>query len=172
MINIVPVLVKFISETSLTVINSYVRVILERHNLLWIVKSKPGLAIMTMLLSRAEILKQGSERLETELSLWYGLLVFMIRIELYNYLFQSLQGKFKTIFPKGTKDEVYVWQFLSAMAVGGITIDHQRTLVTEVREQVIETAKRGDEKGLRNVDLFLNALGLNIDAQQLAAMPL
>lgn len=87
-------------------------------------------------------------------------------------MFQSLQGKFYGLFPNppNEKDEVYAWQFLSAIAVGASTVDHQRVLVTEVREQVIETAKRGDEKSQANVDLFLNALGLNIDAQQLAAM--
>ena len=38
------------------------------------------------------------------------------------------------------------------------------------RNNVVDTAKREDARGLANVDLFLNALGLGIDAQQLAAM--
>lgn len=56
------------------------------------------------------------------------------------------------------------------MAVGAIGIDHQRVLVTEVRENVIKTSKTGDSFALDNVNLFLNALGLGIDATQLAAM--
>ena len=74
-------------------------------------------------------------------------------------------------------DEVYVWQFLAAMAVGATTVDHQRVLVTEVRGNVIETSRRGNamsavgvameadvmeeqekshSKALANVNLFLN----------------
>lgn len=110
---------------------------------------------------------------------------------MYTFLFQSLQSKFNSLFPRTTDPlqntlaEVYTWQFLAAMAVGASTIEYQRILVTELRlisfsfsklltarEKVIETAKSHDPKGLANVDLFLNALGLNIDAQQLASMPL
>ena len=40
-----------------------------------------------------------------------------------------------------------------------------------IRNNIIETAKRdSDEKALANVDLFLNALGLGVDARQLASM--
>ncbi|KAJ3092522.1 hypothetical protein HK102_006299 [Quaeritorhiza haematococci] len=193
--NVVPPLVGFVSEVPLSVVNALTRTLLERHNVVWVVKSKVGLAVLTMLLSRAEILKQtaaasgggaGGQPMtptEADLAVW---------TDLYNYLFAALHTSFASMFPTFppassdstdspnesndavaatvAADEVYVWQFLAAMAVGATTVDHQRVLVTEVREKVVETARRNDNpKALANVNLFLNALGLGIDASQLAA---
>ena len=92
--------------------------------------------------------------------------------EIYEFMFSSFKGQFPALFSVETSpaDEVFVWQFLSAMAVGAFGIDHQKVLVTELRENVIQTAKTNHPKALENVNLFLTALGLNIDAAQLAAM--
>jgi DNA topoisomerase 2-associated protein PAT1 len=83
-----------------------------------------------------------------------------------------LQGHFAKLFPENvsTVDELYLWQFLSAVAVGAPGMEQQRILVTEVRENVINTSKSKDPKALDNVNLFLNALGLGISAAELAAM--
>ncbi|KAJ3102962.1 hypothetical protein HDU97_000201 [Phlyctochytrium planicorne] len=181
--NVIPCLVAFVSEVPLHVVNACTRILLERHNMVWLARSRVGLAFLTMLLSRAEILKQGGGAAQglaapnsEDLSLWS---------DLYNFLFASLHNQFASIFPPTPPDplvtppdEVYVWQFLAAMAVGATTIDHQRVLVTEVRTKVIETSRRGQRedptganaKAIANVNLFLNALGLGIDASQLAAM--
>ncbi|KAJ3113889.1 hypothetical protein HDU96_002802 [Phlyctochytrium bullatum] len=182
-VNVIPCLVAFVSEVPLHVVNACMRILLERHNMVWLAKSKVGLAFLTLLLSRAEILKQGgglSQGLDPpsqeDLNLWS---------ELYNFLFASLHTHFASIFPPtppdpmmSPPDEVYVWQFLAAMAVGATTVDHQRVLVTEVRTKVIETSRRSQmrrddaniTRSLANVNLFLNALGLGITAEQLAAM--
>jgi DNA topoisomerase 2-associated protein PAT1 len=130
--------------------------------------------------------------------LLYCIFIFN-RTDLYNFLFASMTNHFASIFPPAPQDpltmtypdEVYVWQFLAAMAVGATTVDHQRVLVTEVRRNVIETSRRGNAmsaisvamepevlaeqershaKALSNVNLFLNALGLGIDATTLANM--
>ena len=57
------------------------------------------------------------------------------RTQMYNYLFNSLQTQFSQLFPgkESTKDDVYIWQFLSAIAVGATSPEHQKILVTEVR---------------------------------------
>nr|KAJ3418815.1 hypothetical protein HK105_007806 [Polyrhizophydium stewartii] len=157
MSNVIPLLVNVVSESSFVVTIAFTRIILERHNIVWFAKSRVGLSILSMLLSRAEILKQGAT---------------VARGEIYTFLFQSIQGQFASLFPHSATsiDNIYVWQFLSAMAVGASGIDHQRVLVTEVREQVMHASKSGDPKALDNVNLFLNALGLGISASQLAAM--
>ncbi|KAJ3031563.1 UNVERIFIED_CONTAM: hypothetical protein HDU68_002661 [Siphonaria sp. JEL0065] len=187
---VIPPLVSFISEVPLQVVNAFMRILLERHNMVWLAKSKAGLAFLALLLSRAEILKQGggaTQRLRPpgadDLTLWFW-------TELYNFLFASLQGNFAAIFPPTPEstspttstlskghDEVYIWQFLAAMAVGATSADHQRVLLTEVRDKIFETSRRGsssddpdDARALANVNLFLNALGLGIDASQLASM--
>ena len=55
--------------------------------------------------------------------------------EIYSFLFSSFQGQFAELFKTDTlpDDQVYVWQFLSAMAVGASGIEQQKILVTEMR---------------------------------------
>ncbi|KAI8822086.1 topoisomerase II-associated protein PAT1 [Fimicolochytrium jonesii] len=183
--NVVPTVVTIVMDLPLFVVNACMRIILERHNMVWVAKTKPGLAFLTMFLSRAEMVKQGAggpqgfQVAEQELSMW---------TEIYNFLFASLHNSFANLFPSSVSNasnsfsngnnssniyagDVYVWQFLAALAVGATTVDHQRVLLTEVRDKVLETARRTDDpKSLANVNLFLNALGLGIDARQLVDM--
>ena len=91
-------------------------------------------------------------------------------------MFSSIQGSFSSLFPAKKSDkfeslpgEIYIWQFLASLAVCATNVDQQTILVTEVRENIITTAKTKDPKALANVDLFLTALGLGIDATQLAS---
>jgi DNA topoisomerase 2-associated protein PAT1 len=100
-----------------------------------------------MLLSRAELLKQGGGALQgfgasspEDLSLWQ---------DIYSHLFTSLQGHYAAIFPSLyylapltpavdmmqlllSIDDMYIWQFLAAVAVGA-SMEQQHILVTEVR---------------------------------------
>jgi DNA topoisomerase 2-associated protein PAT1 len=100
-----------------------------------------------MLLSRAEILKQGGGALNgfappspEDFSLWQ---------DIYTKLFNFLQGYYSSIFPSLyylvptnpsvdmaqlflSIDDMYIWQFLAAIAVGA-SMDQQHVLVTEVR---------------------------------------
>ena len=125
--HLIPSLVHFITESPLQIVNSLMRIILERHNLLWLAKSKIGLSLLTLFLSRAEIIKQSGvmEDDHPDLMLW---------TEIYSFLFISLQTHFASLFPKTeSADEIYVWQFLAAMAVSATSPDHQRCLVMEVR---------------------------------------
>ncbi|KAJ3020018.1 hypothetical protein HKX48_001433 [Thoreauomyces humboldtii] len=175
MSNVVPTIVSIIMEVPLFVVNACMRIILERHNMVWLAQSKPGLALLTMFLSRAEMIKQGAggpgfQVADQELGMW---------TEIYNFLFASLHKHFASLFPSSAAGnvnaaltgDIYVWQFLAALAVGATTVEHQTVLLTEVRDKVLETARRTDDaKSLANVDLFLNALGLGINATQLVDM--
>lgn len=85
--------------------------------------------------------------------------------------------------PKGASaaaqaEDVHVWRFLAAMAVGA-TVEQQHVLVTEVREQVLEnviaaqTTRMAPEKAaqkINNVNLFLHALGLDASQVSVPAM--
>lgn len=66
----IPPFVDYVSECSLDVVNSLMKTILERHNMVWVATSKVGLAFLTAFLSRAELLKQGQGVEETDLTLW------------------------------------------------------------------------------------------------------
>ncbi|KAJ3256702.1 hypothetical protein HK103_005197 [Boothiomyces macroporosus] len=131
---IIPSFANVIADANLAALNTYMQIILERHNLIWLAKSKVGLVLLTMLLHRAENLKEAAASpasasgapSENDLGMWE---------EIYNFIFESYKGQFPAIFSSSASaaDEVYVWQFLSAMAVGASGIDHQRILVTELR---------------------------------------
>lgn len=92
-------------------------------------------------------------------------------------MFSSIQGSFSSLFTGQSTEkteslpgEIYIWQFLASLAVCATNVDQQTILVTEVRDNIISTAKKAtDPKALANVDLFLTALGLGIDASQLAS---
>ncbi|KAG2216550.1 hypothetical protein INT45_006026, partial [Circinella minor] len=191
-----PPLLGLISEAPLQVINGLVKLFLEKNEIVSVARTKPGLAFLTMLLSRAEILKQGGQALHgpvapssDDLTQWQ---------QEYNALFGLLQTHYASIFPSfyylvpiqpnisaiqlslGV-DDMYVWQFLAAMAVGA-SMEQQHILVTEVRqredtnffflyrERVMENivlahsnrfpAVQASQR-LSNVNLFLHALGLD-----------
>lgn len=168
---VVPPLLQFVAESPLRIVIGLFGLFIERNNIVWVARSKVGLAFLTMFLSRAEILKQGGGAMqglpppeELEMIQWQ---------DLYNRLFSLLQNHFLSLYPPFMIgiDDMYVWQFLAAMAVGAST-EQQHVLVTEVRERVLETviqasrlsADKASHK-IANVNLFLNALGL--DASQL-----
>ncbi|KAF9327249.1 hypothetical protein BGZ91_001551, partial [Linnemannia elongata] len=131
---IVPPLLGFVSEAPFRIVVGLLALFIERNNMIWVARSKPGLAFLTLFLSRAEILKQGQGNYpipdDREVNQWN---------ELYHRLFNQLQTHFSALFmPKATMaEDVHVWRFLAAMAVGA-TVDQQHVLVTEVREQVLE----------------------------------
>lgn len=189
---VVPPVVTFVSTAALPVVSACLRVLMIRHSMLWVAGSKVGLAILTMLLSRAEIVKQGGHvegdtvsplPTDRDLQNWNSL---------YGQLFQTLQGHFADLFVSGQEskpaplyrdeqgrtftsnleayDDLYVWQFLAAMSVSATSIDQQRVLVTEVRQQVLQAVRNAkinpEDDSLETVNLFLNALGL--DASQLS----
>ncbi|KAG0347878.1 hypothetical protein BG004_006674 [Podila humilis] len=172
---IVPPLLGFVSEAPFRIVVGLLALFIERNNMIWVARSKPGLAFLTLFLSRAEILKQGQGNYpvpdDREVSQWN---------ELYNRLFSQLQTHFSALFmPKATMaEDVHVWRFLAAMAVGA-TVEQQHVLVTEVREQVLEnvisaqTTRMAPEKAAQkigNVNLFLHALGLDASQVSVPAM--
>lgn len=126
---IVPPLLGFVSESQFRIVVGLLALFIERNNMVWVARSKPGLAFLTLFLSRAETLKQGQGNYPVpdvrEIQQWD---------ELYNRLFSQLQTHFLTLFMPGATmaDDVHVWRFLAAMAVGA-SVEQQHVLVTEVR---------------------------------------
>lgn len=155
MANVIPPIVAFLMEISLEHVNMLMRAILGSHRILWVAKSRPGLALLTVLLSRAEMLKQGGNTANKDTQLWG---------EIYNYMFQQIYPNFHTL-PQSPQ----TWQFLAAVAVGATTPDHQTLLLSEVRNRVFASAKSEDQEEVDGVDLFLGALGLGIDSKTLLA---
>ena len=177
---VMPGLFAYINEASLNIVIGLLGLILSRVSLQIITRTKVGLGIMTMLISRAEILKQGGSTDETEWEQWASS---------YNELFDRIEPMLAEVFPGSvnTGEDMFVWQFLAAMGIGA-TPEQQQRLVIAVkyahtfqsyrsltnlvfcRDRVMETVMQSKTlppematQRLDNVNLFMRALGLDVE---------
>ncbi|KAG7093875.1 hypothetical protein E1B28_007514 [Marasmius oreades] len=177
-----------IAKGSLRLISGLLGLLLDRNDVVAIAKTRPGLALLTLLLTRVEVIKESLhnatniEELPSPEDAEQWQLMF-------DHLFQLLTPHFPFLFPSSRTIDAAaghikpgmdapdqpVWQFLAALALHAVTEQHQ-ILVTLLRDKVLDnvvSAKKGwvaDEEErhakLANVDLFLHALGL--DSSQIA----
>ncbi|KAG4306270.1 hypothetical protein PORY_000258, partial [Pneumocystis oryctolagi] len=153
-----PALLSCVSEASLQIIVDILSIMLDRMNFQLITMTKIGLSFLTMLISRAEIIKQFGQASENDLKQWRNI---------YDLMFSKLVGRFIHVFPPSLSfsDEIYPWQFMAACAISS-TIEQQHILVTEVLDNVISSKHLPPDIAaikLDNVNLFLHALGLDIE---------
>jgi len=177
---ICPPILNYVNEAPLVIINGLLGLLIEKNNVAWISRSKVGLAFLTLFLTRIETLRQSGGSM-------VGLMApspeipLLQSVELYGNLFSSLQNHFLAIFPPTSSsiEDVYVWQFLAALAVG-LNVTQQHQLVIEVREKVLENvtnATRGHipadaaQTKIANVNLFLHALGLDASQVNVTSTP-
>ncbi|KAJ1966054.1 DNA topoisomerase 2-associated protein pat1 [Dispira parvispora] len=187
---VLPPVVAVVGDAPLSTVNALLTTLLLRNNVPWIARSKAGLALLTVLISRGEMLKQQSLTFAGATVTSQEQLVEFTA--LFNQLFNVLQSHFSNLFPPTSGNgaspvpdsfgphqhtvpnhDLYVWQFLATVAVGA-SPDQQHILVSEVREKVMEQvalasnhhfAGPKSEMAIANVNLLLHALGL--DASQL-----
>ncbi|KAJ2388953.1 DNA topoisomerase 2-associated protein pat1 [Coemansia sp. RSA 2559] len=175
---VMPPTLAFLSETPLQIINGLFALFMERNNISWVVRTRPALMFLTVLLGRSSALRQagahsfsGTDQQDE-----------FQAAELYSHLFNSLRGGLSSIFPPppalgqlpNPLEDLHAWQFLATLAVGA-SVDQQHVLVSEAREKVLEKIQLAKSGRLpmevsaaltSNVNLFLNALGL--DASQIS----
>ncbi|GAA5939285.1 hypothetical protein JCM1841_004845 [Sporobolomyces salmonicolor] len=180
---IAPVM-QVVGQSQLRMVTGMLGLLMDRNDLGKVVRSKPGLAFLTILLSRAESLKQATPAPEAaDLQQWHRTFTF-----LFSSLAASLLPLFpstrlaaslpfgvaqyqsvETLRPEADLDDEPVWRFLAAVAVCADP-DQQQVLVTGVRDKVIEgvqgakLGKGGPEVAalkIRNVNLLLHALSLD-----------
>ncbi|KAF7356741.1 PAT1 domain-containing protein [Mycena venus] len=181
-----------VANLELHVVTALLGLLIERsHDIAAVAKTKPGLALLTLFLSRVEVIKQawstGVEPVDlmsaqASLEQWQAV---------FDQFFVLLTPHFLTLFPSSRITlsahhptsaalaidiiDQPVWQFLAALALQAVQEQHQ-VLVTSLRDKVLEnvlSANKGwvadeDERRtkLANVNLFLHALGL--DSSQIA----
>ncbi|KAF8461412.1 topoisomerase II-associated protein PAT1 [Kalaharituber pfeilii] len=159
--NVLPPLQIYVSEAPLHIVIGLLGILLERVDVVFISKTKIGLAFLTMFMSRAEIIKLAGGVDEIELVNW---------AQTYDRLFNTLEPHFMECFPPANfVDDVYVWQFLASMAVGA-NIAQQQRLVAAIKDRVMENVMVskslppdvGAQKAA-NVNLFMRAIGLDIE---------
>ncbi|KAK5735463.1 DNA topoisomerase 2-associated protein pat1 [Elasticomyces elasticus] len=169
---VMPPLFSYVNEAPLGIIVGLLGLVLDRVHLQGIVRTKIGVGMLTMLISRAELVKQqpppssSPQNQGDEDRQQYA--------ALYNRLFDTLEPVLPYLFPTDTNisasDDVHVWQFLAAMGVGASPEDQQQRLVVGVKERVMETVavSQGLPEGMRErrlgeVNLFMRAIGLDVE---------
>jgi DNA topoisomerase 2-associated protein PAT1 len=160
---VMPPLFAHISDSPLNIIIGLVGLILDRTNLHIVARSKIGMSLLTILISRAELLKQSAPEIDVgDWEQW---------TELYNRLFDTIEPVLPVLFPNKVTDtdDMYVWQFLAAMGVGA-SPEQQQRLVLGVKDRVMETVAVSKtlpadmaSARLANVNLFMRAIGLDVE---------
>ena len=166
---VMPPLFSYVNEAPLSIIDGLLGLVLERTHVQSILRTKIGVSILTMLISRAELVAQAlsanaSQQDTADRTQWQ---------ELYSRLFDTIEPVLPFIFPTDTNisasDDVYVWQFLAAMGVGA-SPDQQQRLVLGVKDRVMETVGVSQslpaemkERRLGEVNLFMRAIGLDVE---------
>ena len=162
-----PPLFSYVNEAPLNIIIGLLGLVLDRVNVQTIVRTKIGVSILTMLISRAELVAQAAQPSPSsaeDKSQW---------ADLYTRVFDTVEPVLPYMFPADTNvsaaDDVYVWQFLAAMGVGA-SPDQQQRLVLGVKERVMETVAVSRslpaemrERRLADVNLFMRAIGLDVE---------
>ncbi|EED22129.1 topisomerase II associated protein (Pat1), putative [Talaromyces stipitatus ATCC 10500] len=159
---VMPSLLGYVNEASFNIIIGLLGVLLAQTHVQFVARTRVGLGIMTMLLSRAAIIKEAGQADEHEWQQW---------IEKFNQLFDALEPGLADIFPGSinTGDDMYVWQFLAAIGIGA-SQEQQQRLVIAVKDRVMETVAQSKtlppdmaSQRLNNVNLFMRAIGLDVE---------
>jgi len=162
---VLPPLFSFVNDAPLSIIAGLLGLIVDRVNIQTIVRTKVGVSVLTMLISRVDILKQvaGPSVQESE---WEQF------SQVQNQLFDLLEPILPYIFSSESvmsSDDFHIWQFLAALGVGA-SPEQQQRLVLGVKDRVMETVGVAktlspdvSEKKLAEVNLFMRAIGLDVE---------
>lgn len=166
---VLPPLVRLISESSYDVVVGLFEILLKSSHIVHVACTKVGLAFLTVLISRAELIKQNDSEEDDSKNddNWQTT---------FNSLFTSIQGHLSEMFPPRNVDDSYVWHFLASLALAA-KLEHQRVMVDEVRDKIFGTmaeakalpAELGSAK-VANLNLFLNVMGLNATTAEIGEL--
>lgn len=159
---VMPPLMQYVGDAPINIMIGLLQLLIEHTQATNVARTRVGLGIMTILLSRAELAKDSGEVSDAEWQQW---------VSHYNHLFDILEPVLPLIFPGPVNvgDDMYVWQFLAAMGIGA-SPDQQQRLVIAVKDRVMDTVGQSralpaemSRQRLGNVNLFMRAIGLDVD---------
>ncbi|KAG5292147.1 topoisomerase II associated protein [Histoplasma ohiense] len=159
---VMPSLLGYVNEAPINIITGLLGLVIGQTHVQTVAKTRVGLGVLTMLLSRAELVKEAGGVEDEQWKPW---------TELYNTLFDRLEPVFGDIFPGtiNSGDDMYVWQFLAAVGIGA-SPEQQQRLVIAVKDRVMETVAQSKtlpadmaSQRLGNVNLFMRAIGLDVE---------
>ncbi|RMZ77717.1 hypothetical protein DV738_g4216, partial [Chaetothyriales sp. CBS 135597] len=159
---VMPSLLGYVSDAPINIMSGLLGLLLDHTNVANVVPTKIGLGMLTMFLSRAELVKEAGGVSDDDAQQWANQ---------YNKFFDTLEPLFPLIFPGpvNSADDMYVWQFLAAVGIGADPQQQQR-LVIGVKDRVMETVSQSKSlppemsaARLGNVNLFMRAIGLDVE---------
>ncbi|GAW22833.1 hypothetical protein ANO14919_123770 [Xylariales sp. No.14919] len=159
---VMPSLFQLLNECDLDIVTGVLGLITQNVNVDLVARTRIGVSMLTMILSRAELIKQAGQASEQSWQQW---------VATFNIFFNTLEPTLHNIFP-GTitsNEDIYVWQFLAAIGIGA-SPDEQQRLVFAVKDRVMGTVGLAKTlppdmaKGrLDNVNLFMRSIGLDVE---------
>ncbi|KAJ5894223.1 hypothetical protein N7495_005914 [Penicillium taxi] len=159
---VMPSLLGYVNEAPFHIIIGLLGLVIAQTHVAIVARTKVGLGILTMLLSRAEIVKEAGQAPDRDWQQW---------VEKFNVLFDTLEPFLANLFPGSINsgDDMYVWQFLAAVGIGA-SPEQQQRLVIAVKDRVMETVSYSktlpadmSSQRLGNVNLFMRAIGLDVE---------
>lgn len=119
---VMPSLLGYVNEAPFNIIIGLLGLVIAQTHVQSVARTKVGLGILTMLLSRAEIVKEAGQAAERDWQQW---------VEKFNVLFDTLEPVLADIFPGSINsgDDMYVWQFLAAVGIGASPEQQQRLVI-------------------------------------------
>lgn len=122
---VMPSLFSYVTEAPLNIVIGLLDIVTERVNLSAVARTRVGLEVLTMLLSRAAIVKATEATDDQTWDQWLGI---------YNRFFDLLEPLLGEVFPASVNagQDQYVWQFLAATG-SGANPEQQQRLVLAVK---------------------------------------
>jgi len=162
---VMPSLMQYFNDTGLDIVDGVLNLVAMKLRVDMIAKTRIGVSMLTLILSRAVLLKQTGAGDASQWEKWE---------HTFEAFFNKLEPSLPLLFPGSvnTGEDVYVWQLLAAMGVSA-SHDQQTRLVLAVKDRVLDTvtlaktlppAMASDRLG--SVNLFMRSIGLDVELLQ------
>ncbi|KAJ2955829.1 hypothetical protein NQ176_g11368 [Zarea fungicola] len=162
---VMPSLMQYFNDTGLDIVDGVLNLIATKLNLDLIARTRIGVSLLTLILSRTVLLKQTGAGNPEQWEKWD---------QTFDILFSRLEPSLPNMFPGSVNAgiDIYVWQFLAAMGVSA-NHDQQTRLVLAVKDRVLDTVSLAKTlppamatERLGSVNLFMRAIGLDVELLQ------
>ncbi|KAI1326224.1 topoisomerase II-associated protein PAT1 [Xylariaceae sp. FL0255] len=161
-IAVIPSLFGHLNDSELDIVTGVLGLITQNLNVDLVARTRTGVSVLTMILSRAELIKQAGQANEQSWQQW---------VTQFNLFFNILEPTLHNLFPGtvNSGEDIYVWQFLAAIGIGA-SPDEQQRLVFAVKDRVMGTVHLAKtlpaelaKVRLDNVNLFMRSIGLDVE---------
>ncbi|EEY17372.1 topoisomerase II [Verticillium alfalfae VaMs.102] len=162
---VMPSLFAYFNDTQIDIVTDVLSIITSKLNVDSIAKTRVGTSMLTLVLSRAELLKQAGGGNPQAWNEWD---------QVFGSFFNVIEPTLPHMFPGNVNagEDVIVWQLLAAMGVSA-NPEQQQRLVLAVKDRVLSTVEHAKtlpgamaSQRLGTVNLFMHSIGLDVDLLQ------